>query len=374
MKRLFLFLFVALSLQLDAQQKSGSWYLVVGTYTTGKKSEGIYVYDFNPSNANVKQVGTVTRLNDPSFLAFAPGDKYLYAVNERGDNNGNGGKVTAFRFNKGNGHLDSINTQPSGGDNPCYVSVGNSGKWITVGNYSSGTLSVLPVGADGALESPTTLRHEGKGPNAQRQEKAHVHATVFSPDGKYLFVPDLGIDQLTVYRFDKGHLTEMPAVHTPPGSGPRHFTFSPNGKFAYLIKELSGSVTAYRYDGKGGLKEIQDVSSHPSDYSGTKGSADIHLSPDGKFLYASNRGDANSLAIFKVDATTGKLTVAGFQSTLGKTPRNFTIDPTGNYLLVGHQNTDDIVVFKRDKATGLLTDTGKRIPVGSAVCLKWVRK
>ena len=374
MKRLLLLLLAVIALNASAQQKAGSWYLVVGTYTTDKKSEGIYVFEFNGATGDAKEVGTVTRAADPSFLAFSPNEQFLYAVNERGDNNDNGGKVTAFRFDRKTGRLDSINSQPSGGDNPCYVSTDNTGKWVTVGNYSSGTLSVLPVLEGGALGNPSTIKHDGKGPNAQRQEKAHVHATVFSPDGKYLFVPDLGIDQVTVYRFNKGQLTALPPVHTAPGSGPRHLTFSPSGKFAYLMKEMSGSVTAYSYNGKGALKDIQEISSHPADFHGTKGSADIHLSPDGKFLYASNRGDANSLAIYKVDAITGKLTLAGFQSTLGKTPRNFTIDPTGNYLLVGHQNTDDIVVFKRNKQTGMLTDTGKRINIGSAVCLKWAER
>jgi 6-phosphogluconolactonase len=203
-----------------------------------------------------------------------------------------------------------------------------------------------------------------------------VHATVLSKDNKYVFVPDLGMDKVMIYQFNNatGKLTTaaQPYAKIAEGSGPRHFDFAPNNKYAYLMEELTGTVEAFAYN-NGTLKSIQTISSHPKDFNGTKGSADIHVSPDGKFLYCSNRGESNTIAIFKINPANGKLISTGFQSTMGLTPRNFNFDPSGNFLLVANQNSDNIVVFKRDKQTGLLSDTGKRIEVGNPVCLKWIK-
>ena len=215
--------------------------------------------------------------------------------------------------------------------------------------------------------------------NTERQNSPHVHATVLSPDNKYLFVPDLGLDKLVSYRFNLKNgalIPNSPAfVMTEPGSGPRHFDFHPNKKYAYLVEELTGGVSAYQYKSKTGeLALMQNISALPPDYLGYAGSADIHVTPDGNFLYVTNRGESNTIAIFSIDNRTGQLRPVGHQSTMGKTPRNFNFDPSGNFLLVANQNSNEIVVFKIDKSTGLLTDTGKRISVSRPVCIKWIKK
>jgi 6-phosphogluconolactonase len=352
-------------------------FLLIGTYTSGK-SEGIYVYDFDTQTGASKKRSSVQTPN-PSYLAVSPYQKIVYAVAETDEakKEGTGGAVSAFSFNPANGSLSLINQQFSQGRNPCYVSVDKTGKWVFAGNYSSGSAVLFPVRADGGLETAKqVLQHTGTGPNKDRQEAPHVHSTVLSPDNKFLFTPDLGTDKVMIYRFDKKNGTLSPAptpfAESVPGSGPRHFDFHPNKKYAYLVEEMSGTVVAFKYK-KGKLAPIQRTSILPTGFKGVIGSADIHVSPDGRFLYASNRGESNTIAIFSIDAKTGKLTAIGHQSTIGKTPRNFNFDPGGNFLLVANQSTDDIVIFKIDKATGLLTDTGKRINVPNPVCIKWIQ-
>lgn len=369
MKMLFR-LFVLLNVFTAAAQEQ---YLLIGTYTSGK-SEGIYVYTFNSNTGNFEYKSRIKSPN-PSFLAISPGEKYVYAVYEEGKDQG-GGSVAAYRFNKASGELSFINQEPTGGDHPCYVAVDKTGKWVTAANYTGGSISVLPVKAGGGLDAVSQLvQHTGSSVVKERQEKAHVHCTFFSADNKFLFTPDLGMDKLMIYSFnDKtGKLIPgaQPYVKTAAGSGPRHITFSPNNQYAYLMQELTGNITAFKYN-RGKLTAIQSINAAAKDFKGFMGSADIHISGDGKFLYCSNRGDANTITIFKINAATGKLAVAGYQSTLGLAPRNFSLDPSGNFLLVANQNSDNIVIFKRDKTTGLLTDTGKKIEVGNPVCLKWV--
>lgn len=370
-----LFFFLAATISLVALAQSAENYLLVGTYTAGR-SEGIYVYKFNSVTGDVDPVSMIKTPN-PSYLAVSPNEKFVFAVHEIAQG-GNGGEIASFSFNKNTGVLTFINQQLSGGDHPCYVSVDKTGKWVAAGNYTSGTLAVLPANNEGYLGIATTvIRHSGYSVNSERQAGPHVHCTVFSGDNKYLFVSDLGIDKLMIYPFDakKGKLDEAKSetVMTEAGAGPRHFTFHPNNKYAYLIEELSGSISAYRYS-KGKLELTQNISAQPPEYTGPVGSADIHVTPDGKFLYASNRGESNTIGIFSIAKKTGMLTLIGHQSTLGKTPRNFNFDPSGNFLLVANQNSDEIVIFKRDKQTGLLTDSGKRIRVGSPVCIKWISK
>jgi 6-phosphogluconolactonase len=349
-------------------------YLLIGTYTS-TKSKGIYVYKFDTINAENSFV-SVTKTSNPSFLTVSPNKKFIYAVGENVDSTIHpiGGTVSAFSFNKINGTLTAINKQPSGGKNPCYVTIDKTGKWIFVGNYSSGTVGMFSANKDGSINNlKQVITHEGNSINTQRQESPHVHATVLSADNKYLYVPDLGIDKVIVYALDKkkGQLNFSSNAISQPGSGPRHFTFHPNNKYAYLMEELTGTVVFYTVN-KGALKQQQRISALPKDFKGTIGSADIHVSPDGKFLYCSNRGESNNISIFYIDAKGGKLTIAGHQSTLGKTPRNFNFDPSGNFLLVANQNSDEIVIFKIDKKTGLLNDTGKKISVPRPVCLKWI--
>ena len=352
------------------------FYLFIGTYTS-KDSKGIYVYQFDAATGAAKWVSNTDSSENPSYLAIAPNEKYVYAVNEtHGDD---GGKVSAFTFDKTTGKLGFINQQSTGGDDPCYVSVSKNNNWVVVANYSGGSAAALAANNDGSLNPYSQLLQDsGSSANTKRQEKAHVHSVVFSPAQDYLFTPDLGIDKVMIYRFNQASQKPLspaapPYVSVAPGNGPRHFTFHPNQKFAYVIQELSGTVGAYRYsDGK--LDLLQDIATHPKGYKGDIGSADIHLSPDGKFLYASNRGDENTITIFSVASATGRLKLKGYQSVMGKTPRNFIIDPTGNYLLAANQSTDNIVIFKRNKQTGLLHPTGKQIKVSMPVCLQMIKQ
>ena len=365
----FLFLFNT------AFAQSKNAYLLVGTYTSGK-SEGIYVYDFNSANAETRLLSTV-KASNPSYLAVSPNKKMVYAVTENAEaqKDGIGGGVSSFAFDKKTGMLTPVNEQFSGGKHPCYVAIDKTGKWLFAANYSSGSAALFPVKKDGAIEpAKQVVQHEGTGADKARQAGPHVHSTVLSADNKYLFVQDLGIDKIMVYRFDNinGTLTpaSKPAVSATPGSGPRHFDFHPNNRNAYLMEEMTGTVVAYSYK-DGNLQPIQRISALPKNFKGDIGSADIHVSSSGKFLYCSNRGESNSISIFKI-GNGGKLTLIGHQSTLGKAPRNFNFDPTGNFLLAANQNSDEVVIFKINKTTGLLTDTGKRISVPNPVCLKWI--
>jgi 6-phosphogluconolactonase len=371
MKSFLAFTFLLMGfMQLDAQSKQQ--YLLVGTYTSPGKSEGIQVFRFDEKTAEAGRVTTVIS-NNPSFIAVSPDHKFVYAVHEI-DRSNIGGDISSFAFDRKSGNLNFINRQPTGGDHPCYVEVDRTGKWVFAGNYSGGSLSIFPVNSDGSLGSARLIQHQGSGKDPQRQEKAHVHCTSISPDNKWLFVPDLGIDKVMIYAFDakNGSLSpgNQPFSASEPGAGPRHFTFHPNGRYAYLVEELTGHVVAYSYE-DGMLTSLQRISA-VQDQPGYPGSADIHVSPDGRFLYSSNRGDFNTIAVFSIDTGSGILTAIQNVSSLGKAPRNFNFDPSGNYLLVANQGSDEIVVFKRDNATGLLTDSGKRISVSQPVCLKWI--
>ncbi len=361
--------------QLRAQSQQP--YLLVGTYTNGK-SEGIYVYRFNSKDGNAVYVSHIKSSN-PSFLAVSPSRKFVYAVNEDADSiNRKGGGVSAYSFDKKAGQLTLLNNQPSEGQHPCYVSIDKTGRWVLAGNYNSGNFSVLPATTNGQLgKAATVVAHTGSGPNTARQKAPHVHGVFLQPDNKTLLVPDLGTDKVKLYRLNtaKGSVSShhvQEAIHTTPGSGPRHLAVHPNGRFLYVLLELSGSIAVYNYPGKDSARLLQELSAQPLTYKGSVSGADIHLSPDGKFLYSSNRGGVNDIAIFSVNVKTGLLTPAGRQSTLGLKPRNFNFDPTGKFLLVANQESNDVVVFRRNAATGLLTDTGHRIAVGNPACLRWI--
>lgn len=352
------------------------YYLFIGTYTEGPlsngPSKGIYVYQFDAATGDATPVSTIAADN-PSYLALAPDGKFLYCANET--DGAKPGGVSAFSFDKNSGQLTFLDKQVSGGDDPCYITVDAHRKWAMVANYGGGSFGCLPIHADGSVGAITQfVQHTGKGVTS-RQEKPHVHSTILSSDGKYLVVSDLGLDQLSVYRFNTT-ATSHPLtpvadslVSITSGSGPRHTSFDPGTPYVYLISELTGTVDAFQ-NTNGKLSSIQRVSSHPEGYKGDIGSADIHVGSGGKFLYASNRGDANSIAIYAIDPATGKLSIKGFQSTMGKGPRNFMIDPSGKFLLVGNQRSNSVIIFRIDPATGLLTDTGKKLEVPAPVCLK----
>ena len=348
------------------------YYLFAGTYTSGK-SEGIYVYDFNSSTGDASPVSTMAAKN-PSFLAIGAGGKYVYSVGENGT-----GKVNAFSFDKTTGQLHFINEQESAGADPCFVAVNRQNNWAVVANYTGGSLSALPIGKDGSLGPVAqVIAHTGHSADTSRQEKAHVHSTFFSPDQRFVISADLGTDHLNIYRFhpESGQpLKSAPdsQISVTAGSGPRHLVFHPSRPFVYVIEELSGTVEAYGYL-NGHLKHKQRISSVPMEFKGDRGSADIHISPNGKFLYASNRGVANSIAVFSIDSASGKLRSRGFQSVLGIHPRNFIIDPSGRFLLVANRDTDNVVIFRINPTTGLLTYTGKQLTVPNPVCLKLLEK
>jgi 6-phosphogluconolactonase len=357
-----------LAAQTDTIQEK---YLLVGTYTKST-DEGINVYAFNTATGTLRFVSTTKNVENPSYLVIAPDHKHVYAVNENSE-----GGVSAFEWDTTTGTLTFLNRQSSGGAAPCYVTTDQDGKYVIAGNYSSGSLSVLPVRADGKVEAPVqTIEHTGAGPNKERQEKPHVHCVVFGPDHKSLYVSDLGIDQVVIYNYRQGDVLPLVPADTgfaalPPGSGPRHITFHPNGKWAYLIHELDGKVTAFNHV-RGKLVPFQTISTLPPNFKGQISGADIHISPDGKFLYASNRDNLNNIVIYGIDRKSGKLLKKGEQPSGGKHPRNFVIDPEGNFLLVANQNTDNIAVFKRNKTTGLLTPTGQEVKVPKPVCLKMI--
>lgn len=374
---LFLLVLTALTItsgMLMAQnnKENQSYHLLVGTYTTGK-SEGIYTYRFDSQTGKLTLEHTQSEVINPSYLTMSPDNRYVYAANELFEGMG---RVSAFQFDQKSGKLTFINQQSSEGAAPCYITTDKGQQHVIVGNYGGG-LSVLPVEKDGSLGAAIQIiHHEGSSINKSRQEGSHVHATVFSPDGNYLFVVDLGTDKVYAYSYNAQDEAPLKPASAPftgiaSGSGPRHITFSPSGKHAYVIQELTAEVTAYDYnDGK--LSHIQTISMTAPDFKGEVGAAAIHISPDGKFLYASNRLDANDIAIYKINAKKGTLKLVGRQSTLGKAPRDFVIDPTGQFLLAANQNSDKIVVFKRDKKTGELSPTGTEIEIGNPVYLKMV--
>ena len=360
--------------------KMEDWLVYIGTYTSGKsRSEGIYVYKMNPSSGELKPYLTVAGVAEPSFLALDAKRKYLYAVNETVDYEGQpSGAVSAFAIDEKTGNLRFLNRQPSRGGAPCHLSVSNDGRYVLVANYVGGNVAVLPVEKDGRLGAALDVeQHRGTGPNKERQEAAHAHSVILDRANRFAFVNDLGIDRLMIYRFDAktGKLEAndaQPFYQTKPGAGPRHFKFHPNGKLAFIINELDSTVTSLAYDDKrGALGEIQTVTTLPAGFAGANTTADVHVSPDGRYLYGSNRGH-DSLAVFGIDEKSGKLAAVGHVSTEGKTPRNFALDPTGRFLLAANQNSDSIVVFRRDQATGQLQPTGFKAQAPAPVCLQIV--
>ena len=348
-------------------------YLIIGTYTEAKPDKGIYVYSFNNVTGDLAFISNGEGITNPSFLTLSSNGKFIYACSET--QIPNSGSITAFGFN--DGKLTSLNKVPSGGDNPAYLALHKSGKLLVNANYSGGSASVIRVKKDGSLESDTTFQFTGKSIIKGRQDSPHIHAAVFSPNHDFVFLTDLGSDKIWSYSITGKNQSfkRNPSgdVSTVPGSGPRHFVFHSNKKFGYCIEELSGTVSAYSYN-KGKLTSIQRIATHDASMEGPFGSADIHISPDGKFLYASNRAKENTISIFSINPTTGILTFVDNQSTLGNHPRNFAIDQTGNFLLVGNMLSNEIIVFKRDKQTGLLTETHNKISVPKPACLYLISK
>lgn len=347
-----------------------SLYLLVGTYTTGE-SEGIYVYQFD-TVSGFSKYKSVVKVTNPSYLTINKEGTHVYSVSETGDAKA---AANAFVFDKKDGTLKLLNSQLTGGADPCYIELDKTGKHVVTANYSGGSITAFDINGDGTLTTATQLiRFTGKGADAERQKAPHLHCVRYSPDGKYLFADDLGTDKIHKFGINESNEGNYLKVGTPaafdvaPGSGPRHLDFHPNGKYAYLINELSGAVIAFNYDANAGnLTQIQTIQ---ADTLSAKGSADIHVSPDGKFLYASNRLKGDGIAIFSINQVDGKLTKVGYQET-GVHPRNFVITPNGKFLLVASRDNDVIQIFLIDRVTGLLENTYKDIELDMPVCLKF---
>jgi 6-phosphogluconolactonase len=354
------------------EAKPGPITFYVGTYTDGT-SRGIYRLTFDPATGALTEPVLAVETKNPSFLALHPSGRFLYAAGEVSSFEGaKTGVVSAFAIDPKTGGLTLLNQQASAGADPCHLVVDRTGRALLVANYSAGTVAVLPIGADGRLAPASSVRtHEGSGPNAGRQGKPHAHGIYLDAAERFALSPDLGADRIFVYRFDaaKGTLEPHGAFPLAPGSGPRHLAFHPSGKFLYVINELLSTVTVFSYDAeKGELATLQTLGTLPAGFSGTSWTAEIAVSPDGRFVYGSNRGD-DSLAVFAVDPKTGRLAPPGFAPVGGKTPRHFTIDPSGGYILAAHQGSGSIAALRIDPATGLPALAGSTVKVDKPVCL-----
>jgi len=361
-------------------------YLVfVGTYTTKTESKGIYGFEVDADTGKLTPKGVAAETLDPSWVAVHPSGKFLYAANEAGK----GSAVSAFAVDAKSAKLTLLNQIPSLGEDPCYLSFDKTGKYLLVANYTSGTIVVFPILADGRLgEHTALLKNSGAtGPNKERQEGPHAHWIETSAHNRFVYVADLGLDRVLIYKFDatKGALTAgeaQPSKASPdtgapldpfsatlsPGAGPRHVAFAPDGRFMYALGEIQSTVTVFANHAQTTYRSVQQISTLPKAFTGRNDAAEIAVHPNGKFLYASNRGE-DTIAMFAIDSQKGTLTHVANVPTQGKEPRHFAIDPTGHFLLAENQNSDTIVEFRIDTTSGKLTPTGEVVHVPSPVCL-----
>lgn len=355
------------------------YFVYFGTYT-GAKSKGIYVSRFDLATGKLSAPELAAETKNPSFVAIHPSHRFLYAGGEFTSEGGKkGGGVSAFAIEPASGKLTRLNQQPAGaGGAPCHVNVDKAGEHVLAANYGTGSVVVLAIKKDGSLGDTTAfVQHTGSSVNPKRQTGPHAHAINLDAANRFVFVPDLGLDKVMIYRYGpKGALTpNEPAFGSvAPGSGPRHIAFHPNGRFAYVINEMACTMTAFSYDAKRGeLKELQSLSTLPAGESVQPGysTAEVLAHPSGKFIYGSNRGH-DTIVIYAVNAKSGKLTLVGHESTQGKVPRCFGIDPTGAYLIAANQNSDNVTVFRIDPTSGKLTPTGQSIEVGAPVCVMFM--
>jgi 6-phosphogluconolactonase len=355
----------------------------VGTYTNGM-SKGVYLYKLKTTDSGDSQdpvlepLGLAAEVKSPSFLEIDPQRRRLFAVNETSDFGGRPtGAVSAYSLNPTTGKLSLLNQQPSMGAGPCHLVLDRERRHVLVANYGSGSVAVLPIETDGRLGAASDVeQHNGRSVNPQRQESPHAHCVTFDPAGRFLFVCDLGLDKVMIYRYDaeRGELTpNEPALATvKPGAGPRHMAFRPDGRFAYVINELDSTITAFAYDAQSGtLRELQTISTLPPDFDGDNTTAEIAVHPNGKFLYGSNRGH-NSIALFEIDADRGTLTFVEAQSTGGKTPRHFELDRDGKHLIIANQNTDTLLVCQVDGDNGRLKPSGALVAAPTPVCVRFL--
>ena len=345
----------------------------IGTYTA-QGGEGIYSCQYDPSTGMLSNLRAQARAVNPTFLCLHPTLPTLYAANEVTELAGQEtGGVSVYAVAP-DGALTLLNQQPSHGTSPCYVSVDATGHWLLVANYSSGSVAVLPILADGVLgPASDVVQHQGTGADSDRQEGPHAHFIHPDPAGRFVLACDLGTDEVKVYRLDadRGTLTpnDPPSVRLAAGQGPRHLAFHPNGRWVYVINELGSTMTAFSYDGgRGILTETGTVSTLPEGYAQVSYCADVHVAPSGRYVYGSNRGH-DSIVILRVDAATGMVKVVGFESTQGSYPRNFCLAPGGDWLLAANQKGDSLVSYWVDVESGLLRSTGHGLRVSMPVCL-----
>ena len=364
----------------QAQEKPAArnhYLAYVGTYTTKTASKGIYVFRYDGSAGKLAPLGVAAETRDPSWIAIHPNGKFLYAVNEAGKDS----LVSAFGIDSASGKLTLLDQVPALGEDPCYLSLDGTGKYVLVANYTSGNVVVFPIGRDGQLGPATAnLPDTGKlGPNKERQDGPHAHWIETSAGNRFAYVSDLGLDKVLIYKFDResGKLSnpdpsqpEAFSATLPPGSGPRHLAFSRDGNFMYVLGELQSTVTVFANDAREKYRAVQSVSALPTGFSGRNDAAEIALDPSGKFIYTSNRG-SDTIAVFHVGRA-GLLRLAANVPTGGKEPRHFSIDPSGNYLLAENQLSDSIVAFRIDQKTGTLAPTGETLEVPSPVCLRFL--
>jgi len=365
----------AQSLRTSKRSKMEKMLVYVGTYTT-KGAKGIYLCELNMKTGDLTLKGSVATTPNPTFLALAPNRKVLYAANEIDNFQGaKAGAVSAWAIQPKTGALTLINESSTKGDGPCHVSVDAKGQYVFAANYGGGSLSAMPVLKNGGVGAATGFsQHSGTSVDPKRQEGPHAHSIYPEANG-FIYAADLGLDKVFVYKLDSAGsfvANDPPTASVPPGSGPRHIAFHPNGKFAYVINEMLSTVTAMKWDSKAGtMQEIETVSTVPAGNTVDNSTAEVFLHPNGKFLYGSNRGH-NSIAIFSVDQTTGKVKLIGNQATGGKIPRSFNLDPTGEFLLAANQDSDDIFVFRVNPNTGMLTPTGHSVHISMPVCIVYM--
>ena len=351
-------------------------YLVyIGTYSSGDE-DGIYVYRLDMATGALAYQSSIGGIANPSFLDIAPNRRFLYAIGETSEvGDRPGGAMAAFAIDQQSGALTHINTESTVGPGPCHISIDRAGKYALAANYGGGSVAILPIREDGSLGPATDfVQHEGSSVNPRRQEGPHAHSIMVAPNNKHAFAPDLGIDKVLIYAIDhaNGKLVAQTPAEIAPGSGPRHLAFHPDSQRAYVINELSNTITAFDYDADAGtLTTIQTISTLPDGYTEVSHTADIHVHPNGRFLYGSNRGH-DSIAVYAIDQDTGQLTLVEIVPTGGANPRNFGLDPTGTYLIAGNHSTDDIFTFRVDPDTGQLTPTGHKAEVVSPVCHKFI--
>ena len=367
-----------------AQDQLLMMYVGPNTKRDGKpvgKRPGLQVCHFNTETGEITYVDT-TQVVNPNFLALHPSGRYLYSVTEMGERleGRPAGGIAAFQIDGERGTLTPLNVQPSLGSGPCHLVVDATGRYVLATNYAGGSVVVLAIEPDGSLgESTDFIHHEGSSINPQRQQEPHPHSINLDPTNRYALVPDLGTDKVMIYEFDaeQGKLrpnSAQPWARTRSGAGPRHLAFHPNQRFVFVANELDSTVVAFDFDAtRGTMREISTLSTLPEGYdeSGAEKSwvADVHVHPNGKFVYVSNRGH-DSIAIFQINKDSGELTAAGYVSTKESYPRNFALDPAGNFLIVGHHNGEHIFVFEVDSKTGALTETPHSIEIPAAICIK----